>query len=140
MKSLWPEEFKEKEVNPVKKILEEQSLLLPKLTGDMVTAKVKPWGKSQKFLTNHDRDFAYSFLLIGKFLRNYSFKVFDFSHEITLYPTTVEFDHPLAEELGIEDEVEINNEDQMIDLLSKVFTSERIKDIIGSIIKISSAK
>jgi hypothetical protein len=140
MKSLWPEEFTEKEVKPAKEILEEQALLLPKLTGDMVKAGVRQWRDVEKLLTNHQRDFAFSFLIKGKFLKNYSFKVFDFSHEITLYPTTVEFDEQLSNELGMAVDIEIETEDQFIELLSKIFASERIKDIIGSIIKLSAAK
>jgi len=140
MKSLWPEEFKEKIAKPAKEILEEQALLLPKITGDMVMARVVSWSPSKKVLSEHDRDFAFSFQILGKFLKNYSFKVFDFSHDITLYPTTIEFDLPLAKELEIDNVLEIKDEQQLINLLIKVFSSDRIKEIIGSIIKISSTK
>ena len=104
-------------------------------------AKVRPLRLSEKTLTiHHSRDFAYCFQLMGKFLKNYSFKVLNFSHEIIMYPTTIELDPPLSEELEIKNEIKVQNEEEMIGLLSKIFNSERLRDIVGSIIKISSEK
>ena len=74
MKNLWPEEFKPKEIKSVKSVLDEQSKLLPKITGDMVYAKVKTMGRTEAYRTDHKNDFSYSFYILAKFLEGYSFK------------------------------------------------------------------
>ena len=140
MKNLWPEEFKPNEVNSPKKILDEQSKLLPKLTGDMVFAKVIEMSEYDAAVLNHKDDFSYQFYLLGKFLKNYKFKVFDFSHSITMYPVDVSVDDEIAEELGIEEDARLENEEDFIKLIGIVFGSERLKTVIGSIIQISGDK
>ncbi len=140
MKNLWPEEFKPNEVNPPKKILDEQSGLLPKLTGDMVYAKVKEMGGVDAIMRGHNNDFSYSYYLLGKFLKNYSFKVFDFSHSITMYPVDVSIDEEIAKELDAGIDSRIENEDEFIRFIGAIFKSERIKSIIGSIIQLSGTK
>ncbi|WP_100912853.1 hypothetical protein [Pseudoalteromonas spongiae] len=140
MKNLWPEGFKPNDVNPPKKILDDQSKLLPKLTGDMVYAKVKEMSDYDAATLNHQDDFSYQFFLLGKFLRSYKFKVFDFSHSITMYPVDVSVDIEIAEELGIEGDARLETEEEFIKLISIVFNSERLKNVIGSIIQISADK
>jgi hypothetical protein len=138
MKNLWPEEFKAKEIKSVKGILEEQSKLLPKITGDMVYATLKQMDYIESLKLDHKNDFSYSFYLAAKFLKGYSFKVFDFSYPITIYPAKITLDELIAEEMQCDDEFSVNNEDEFISILIKILNSERIKDVIGSIIKLSS--
>ena len=138
MKNLWPEEFKAKEIKSVKSILEEQSKLLPKITGDMVYATVKKLGDVEAIQLDHENDFCYSFYLIAKFLRGYSFKVLDFSYPITIYPVKITLDELIAEELQCEQAFEIKKEEEFVAILIKILNSERILDVIGSIIKLSS--
>ncbi|MFV2058724.1 MAG: hypothetical protein ACC707_19855 [Thiohalomonadales bacterium] len=140
MKNLWPEEFKPNEVKPPKQILDEQSQLLPNLTGDMVYAKVKEMSEIAAVMADHNDDFSYSFYLHGKFLNKYSFKVFDFSHSITMYPINVTIDNVIAEELGMQEDACLDNEGEFIKLISAIFNSERLKTVIGSIIQLSVAK
>lgn len=138
MKNLWPEDFKSKEIKSAKAILDEQSKLLPKITGDMVYALVKKMRAIEAMRVDHKNDFSYSFLLLAKFLEGYSFKVLDFSHPITMYPVKVTLDELLADEVQSDQEFEIQNENEFISILGKVLTSERIKDVVGSIIRLSS--
>ncbi len=138
MKNLWPEEFKPKEIKSVKLILDEQSNLLPKITGDMVYAKVKTMGVSEAYRTDHANDFSYSFYLLAKFLEEYSFKVLDFSHPVTMYPVKVTLDELIADEIQCNREIEINDENEFISILGTVLNSDRIKDVVGSIIRLSS--
>ncbi|MEJ1355709.1 MAG: hypothetical protein RPU39_13610 [Candidatus Sedimenticola sp. (ex Thyasira tokunagai)] len=139
MKNLWPEGFKPSKVNAPKKILEEQSALLPQLTGDMVYAKVKNMDAVDAIMKDHSNDFSYSYYLHGKFLKKYSFKAFDFSHSITMYPVRISIDEHIASELGAEQVSQAENEDEFVRIIESVFNSERIKNIIGSIIQISGA-
>jgi CRISPR/Cas system-associated protein Csx1 len=138
MKNLWPEEFKPKEIKSVKAIIDEQSKLLPKITGDLVYANVKKMGLSEAFKGEHVNDFSYSFYLVAKFLEGYSFKILDFSHPITIYPVKVTLDELIADEIQCDREFDINNENEFISILGKVVNSDRIKDVVGSIIRLSS--
>ncbi len=87
---------------------------------------------------DHKNDFSYSFFLLAKFLEGYSFKVLDFSHPITMYPVKVTLDELIADEVQSDQEFEIQNENEFIPILGKVLNSERIKDVVGSIIRLSS--
>lgn len=140
MKNMWPKEFKPNEVKPPKKILDEQSKLLPNLTGDMVYAEIKAMGTVDSIMKGHENDFNYSYYLIGKFLKDYSFKLFDFSHSITMYPVKVTIDEEMAKEFNAEQSMHLDNEEEFINLVGSIFNSGRVKSIIGSIIQISGAK
>lgn len=138
MKNLWPEGFEAKNIRPANQILEEQAALLPKLTGDMVLAEVYKMSSAMAMMEDHENDFSYSFYLKGKFLKKYAFKVFMFSHDITLYPLKVTLDEVLANELHLNEEIVVNSEEQFESFIEQVLTSERLTDIIGSIIRISA--
>ncbi|OGR10648.1 MAG: hypothetical protein A2097_05985 [Desulfobacula sp. GWF2_41_7] len=138
MKNLWPEDFKAKELKSVKAVLEEQAKLLPKITGDMVYAKIIGMGRLESMQRDHVNDFSYSFNLIAKFLKGYSFKVLDFSYPVTMYPVKITLDELIAEEMQCESVFEVNNENEFIAILGGILNSNRIKDIVGSIIKLSS--
>ncbi|BCS94527.1 hypothetical protein DSLASN_01590 [Desulfoluna limicola] len=139
MENLWPTSFEEINVKPAKQILDEQAVLLPKLTGDMVYAQIAKIDAEMEVFEDHYNDFCYTFVLKGKFLNNYSFKVFNFSHEIALYPIKIHLDELLAKELNTNISIEIRNEAHFISILGKTLNSNRIKDVVGSIIKLSSS-
>ncbi|MBU2620833.1 MAG: hypothetical protein KKD92_00755 [Proteobacteria bacterium] len=138
MKNLWPEEFKPKEIKPAKAIIDEQAKLLPKITGDMVYAQVKKLRPIEANQLDHQNDFSYSFYLVAKFLQGYSFKVLVFSHPITMYPVKITLDELIADEIQSNREFEIKDENEFISILGKVLTSDRIMDVVGSIIRLSS--
>jgi hypothetical protein len=106
----------------------------------MVLAMVSRMGNRAAIMNDHENDFKFSFLMKGKFLRNYSFKVFDFSHDITMYPIKMSLDELIAHELNVDESLEIMNEDEFVNILGKILSSERINDIIGSIIRISASE
>lgn len=137
MKSLWPEVFEAKKVKPVKTILNEQSKLLPKLTGDMVFASVV---KTNAIQPESKNDFSYFYFLKGRFLKSYSFKVLDFSHGVTIYPVVLTLDELIAKELNLNEGLEFNGEEEFIKFLGSIYKSERLKDVIESIIQLSTEK
>jgi hypothetical protein len=137
MQNLWPENFDIKDSKPVKEILDEQSSFLPKLTKGMVYAETKSMSPTDKIFGGHENDFSYSFYIKGQFLTKYSFKILDISHPITLYPVLVSVDSEVATGLELESHIEINNETEFSLLLEKVFRSEQLVKIIGSIMKLS---
>lgn len=138
MKNLWPESFKEHDVEAPKVIFEQQAKLLPKLTGDLVYAEVAELSASQSIHDGLRDDFCYGFYLKGKFLENYSFKVLSFSHDITFYPARLNIDSGIKEELRITDLfVNVESPVELESLLQKFFSSKRLSKVIGSIMKLS---
>ncbi len=137
MNNLWPKEFKTKTITPAKQILEEQAKMLPKLTGDKVFARITSMTAFDAMDLHDSHDFKFSFLLLGKFLHRYSFKVFNFSYDISLYPLKITPDELISKELGLDSSVVVNDETGFTVLLNQIFNSDRIKDIIGSIMTIS---
>jgi len=140
MKNLWPESFEASEATPPKKILDEQSGLLPQLTGDMVSATVTEMDPIDAMMYTHENDFSYQFFLLGKFLKNYKFKIFDFSHSISIYPINVSIDEEIAKELGLDVNIHPESEEEFVVLIRRVFGSNRLKKVIGSIIQLSGSK
>lgn len=144
MKNMWPEGFSENEKISPRQMFEEQSKLLPKLTGDLVHAEIYELGRMEELEQSLKNDFSYSFNIKGKFLEKYSFRVLSFSHDITLYPVLIRLDEVLGKELKIPDDPplhgptkEINEPEQLEKFLSSILKSERLTKIIGSIMALS---
>ena len=139
MKNLWPESFREQEFEVPRSIFEQQATLLPKLTGDMVYAKVTELSPVDIFRDGIENNFAYGFYLIGKFLEKYSYKVLSFSHDVTLYPVLININSEIREELGIKNiRVKVESPEKLESLLENILKTNRVSKIIGSIIKIST--
>ena len=140
MKNLWPDSFAEAATTSAKDILQEQAKLLSKLTQGIVYAEVKKLNYAQIDLlpsTLRD-DFVYRFYIKGKFLPEYSFTVFTFSHDIALYPVTLRLDDSIREELGLKSFLtKPKSREELEGLILAVFTSERIKNVIGGILRLS---
>ena len=143
MKNLWPESFSENDRPAAKNILEEQAKLLSKLTNGIVYAEVSDLGLMEALRHSLNNDFAFRFDLLGKFLESYRFNVLMFSHDITLYPVKFRIDEKIAAELGVERAfdgsflIDADTPDALEDLLSRILTTERLKSVIGSIMRLS---
>ena len=134
MKNLWPERFEENPKRPPKNFFEEQAEILTKITNAVASAEVVEDRLEAVF---HEADFCYRFDITGKYLPNYRFKVLSFSHDITLYPVAFKLDSALAEELRVGDSLTIGSPEELQIFLERVLTSDRIKNIVGSILKLS---
>lgn len=141
--SLWPTQFDENNKPSAKNLLEEQAKLLPKLTNDMVYAEVTALSDIDASIQYINDDFSFRFDIRGKFLENYRFTVFTFSHDITLYPVKFKLDEKIAKELGVTKQIlngyiqSIDAPEQLTPFLARVLNSERLKSVVGSIIRLS---
>lgn len=141
--SLWPPQFDENNKPSAKNLLEEQAKLLPKLTNDMVYAEVAALSEIDASIESMADDFSFRFDIRGKFLENYRFTVFKFSHDITLYPVKFKLDEKIAMELGIARKIvngymqSIDAPEQLDPFLARVLNTERLKSVVGSIIRLS---
>ena len=143
MKNLWPETFPENNRPAAKNILEEQAKLLSKLTSGIVYAEVSPLAELEAAGTYMSNDFAFRFDILGKFLESYRFNVLMFSHDITLYPVRFRVDEKIGSELGIKRKIaegcvtEIDSPEALETFLARVLITERLKSVIGSIMRLS---
>lgn len=138
MKNLWPQSFKESDFEPPKSIFVEQAKLLPTLTGDLVYAEVAELSYERAHYDGMSGDFAYTFILTGKFLQKYSYRVLSFSHGISFYPVQLNINSEIRTELGIKEiHVKIGSPKEVELLLQKILTSNTVSQVIGAIMKMS---
>jgi hypothetical protein len=142
MNSLWPKSFAELEVRTPKEIIEAQFKYLPTLTGDKVYGDLFELGEefaSRTFYNSYP--FAFRVFLKGKFLKDYSFELFYIAYGITIYPVEVSIDEELSNEINSDvsfsRRYSFGSEEEFVTFLESVFKSERIKKVIGAIMKLS---
>lgn len=137
MKNLWPESFSESDIKAAKIILDEQATLLNKITGGIVDAGVAELSNMEKSMNSVASDFSYSFNLIGRYIENYTFRVFIFWHDIGLYPVAMRMDEHLAKELNLPTSLKISDQEQFLTFLERALQSKRIKNVVASILSLS---
>jgi hypothetical protein len=143
MQNMWPESFSENDKVAAKNLLEEQAKLLPKLTNGVVYAEVTELETLDAMTNSMSNDFAFRFDILGKFLSKYRFNVLMFSHDITLYPVKFRVDEKIGLELGMKPTLSrgvfasIDTPELLQDFVAKVLTTERLKAVVGSIIRLS---
>jgi len=122
-------------------MLEEQAKLLITITKGIVSAEVIELGEMSKLHeASGSPDFAYRFNLVGKFINDYKFQVMIFWHDITFYPAGVKFDGQLAKELQIDqtkNRASVSNALEAEVLVTRVLGSERVRSVVGSILRLS---
>lgn len=142
MQNMWPDSFPENDKIAAKNLFEEQAKLLPKLTNGVVFAEVSELDDFDAISSSMRNDFAYRFDIVGKFLKNYRFKVLTFSHDITLYPVRFRVDENIGAELGIQRGVggyftSIDSPELLQAFVAKLLSTDRLKSVVGSILRLS---
>jgi len=121
--------------------LEEQAKYLPTLTDGIVAAEVKEISSIEAYTRDSlplNVDFNYRFQLIGKFVKEYRFKVMSFSHDITLYPVSFKVDSEIGKELKLGDgPVLVETPEKLEEFVRSVLTSQRLRTVVGSIMRLS---
>jgi len=138
MTDLWPTELAT-EVGPRAPvaILKEQAALLGKKTENIVEASVK----SQKFLREPERPFAYDFYIVSKPL-DYRYKIFSLYHGFEPYPVYFGLDTDIIGELSLRgpEDLSAGSEEELISILSKILQSEKIKKVIATMLAYAKAE
>jgi hypothetical protein len=142
MKTLWPEHFEENSKPSAKNLLEEQANLLAKITDGIVSAEVIELDKLNAMRDDVSNEFCYRFNIVGPYLQGYKFKVMSFSHDITLYPVVFSLDEELGKELDIKEpfggyKATVADPIGLEAFIGCVLTSQRIKNVVGSIMRLS---
>ena len=139
MKNLWPEMGENLQKSP-KKLLLDQAVILRGLTKNVVTADV-----IQRSVTNpNSTTFNYTFVLVTPSLGSYSFSLFNFDCPVALYPVKIIVDDQmkasLPELFTKERKVEVKNEEEFINVVEAIFSSERTRQVINGLISQSASR
>ncbi|MDO8417958.1 MAG: hypothetical protein Q7S87_17285 [Agitococcus sp.] len=151
MTSLWPSDFEEDTTPAPKDFLQEQGQELFKITKGKVYADAIVFVKSNSNLLSlaspiYTKSFSYDYCIIGKLL-DYKFKVFSFGHSILIYPMIIKLDEGIFNEINAGEIYTVENNHLIIesndifnDFVSKVFNSDKVKNVVQSIIKLSKVR
>jgi len=146
MLDLWPDDlddFYNKIPAPAKTpkfILEEQSSLIGRKTGNFVEGLVDPEASRDLVYS----PFAFSFYFVAPAL-DYHYKVLEIRHSSYFYPLSIGVDDDIlaglpAEMKGTIGHVVANSEDRFIEILRAIFTTEKVRSVIQAIIAQSAVK
>jgi hypothetical protein len=135
MLDLWPTDIINTRVRAPLTILKEQAILLQQKSNGVINAQVKRI-KTQEQLSIEKGFFLYEFVVIAPVLQRYEYRLFTISHEIELYPITIETDEIIARELGNlnNDPIIVKSETDYIEQLRKIFCTKKTKKIINAML------
>jgi hypothetical protein len=149
-RNLWPEDIAVTQVVAPVAILKEQASMLGERTMNLVEGRVKqnfsdsgglrfpkPSGKSRATHSGddlYDSDFSYDFDLVAPALNNYRYRLFSISHGVEFYPLLITNSAALTG-----DGIEVPHEEGFLAMLEMIFSSEKTKGIISSLIAQSRA-
>ncbi len=99
--------------------------------------------KMQSDLENH---FQFIVMLTSDYLRGYSFKVFEFGYDITIYPVSINFGDAMGEDLKIQADYDDSyirdyaTEEDFGECLNTIFSSKYFRETVGGLMKIAKSK
>jgi hypothetical protein len=125
MTDLWPEDIGQGKVRAPVMILKEQAAALGKKTANVVEATVESTSSGTRWTMY---DFVHEFYLVGPLLNNYRYQLFTARNGVDLYPVKVEFS-----EFG-EDRVTASSEEELLNILGRIFSSDKTRKVVDAII------
>jgi hypothetical protein len=133
-RNLWPEDIAVTDVVAPVTILKEQASLLGERTKNLVEGSVVTPGTVRGVDFMLKNRFSYGFDLVAPALNNYRYRLFSISHGVEFYPLTINGSEALTS-----DEFHVNNEEEFLKALEAIFSSDKTKGIISSLIAQSRA-
>lgn len=131
-RNLWPEDIAVTDAVAPVSILKEQASLLGKRTKNLVEGSVTPSFRDLNLLLRNNK-FSYDFDVVAPALNGYRYRLFNVSHGVEFYPLTID-----SAALNTSD-FKVDNEEEFLKALEVIFSLEKTKGIIGSLIAQSRA-
>ncbi|WP_156034061.1 hypothetical protein [Aeromonas jandaei] len=101
--------------------------------------------KDSYSISNTVGNFSFSMILRSQFLGHYSFRVLDFSYNISIYPVLFNIEGDIAAELGVRENsftgefiYECQDENEIIKLLSRIFSSQKFNNSVSGLMRLSA--
>jgi len=131
-RNLWPEDIAVTDAVAPVSLLKEQASLLGDRTKNLVEGRVTPGvGKSVALML--EGGFTYDFDIVAPALNNYRYRLFSVSHGVEFYPLVIDAPPFSVAELHVE------NEEEFLKTLEAIFSSDKTKRIISSLIAQSTS-
>jgi len=146
VEDLWPQELESTKIRPPVSILKEQASLLGQKTKNLVEGLVTRTGAEE--------DLSYSFYLNAPALNNYRYLLFTMHHDIRMYPLYIHVEEEILKEVNPDlyntwkglmatlkastHNEKADNEAQFLELLKKIFSSTKTKQLIAAMISQST--
>lgn len=146
MENLWPEDLNtpEEEYNAPNKVLKEQSEKLMEITNGIIYTDLSKRNALGDLLSNNSKpdfikkDFNFNYELKGKYLDNYSYRIFSIHYNISIYPITILLNDNIVNDIGLEkNKIYISDFNNYKEILKKVFNSNHLKQVITAMIQLS---
>lgn len=132
MEDLWPEEIENNRVKSPVAILREQATFLGERTKNIVQAEVVDNNSSIG-------SFNYYFYIVAPALGNYRYQLLGISHDISLYPTQVNVEESILDEIRPNVKVDdiqnwsfivAESEEEFVGVLKAVFRAKKTLRVI----------
>lgn len=128
MIDLWPTEIQTAEIVAPYTIVKEQGNMLGKRTSNLLLGRIKRTAPSG------DYDFGYIFQITAVSL-GYQYDLFRFYSGADLYPVKIVLDEEISKELSQDNRsIEANTEEEFMEILKKIFASEKTKRLISALL------
>jgi len=147
--SLWPE-IEPAAARPPVSILKEQGTLLGSKTNNLVEGKVESIPEPD------EATMGYSFYIVAPVLGGYRYRLFTIEHDIRMYPVNFTLESEIMVDVdpekysrstvkammerqrGVHTDT-ANNEPEFLELLKKIFSAKKTREIIAAILAQSKA-
>ncbi|TRW91483.1 hypothetical protein [Candidatus Methylobacter oryzae] len=143
--NLFIDGFDEPNVNFPDKFLLETISGFSNATFQLAQLSIIRLDYSQRARSYLNTNFQFQVVLSSDYLKGYSFKVFEFGYDVTIYPVVVNLEETIGEELGLEADFDncytqlCNDENDFKETLRSIFASEHFKKTVGGLIKIAKS-
>lgn len=157
MSNLWPDFSNLNILTMPKTILEDQANYLVKATDGKLYGAVEEVNHyNDEGIKIETNSFEFNFVIKGKFLPNYKFKAFTIYHDIVIYPLSIMLEPDIGNEIFDSSEVNdfvedidyqgddegvllegIKSEEDFKKVLYYIFRTEKIKNVVESLISLS---
>lgn len=131
-RNLWPEDIAVTDAVAPVSILKEQASLLGERTKNLIEGSVSPSFRDLGLILRKDR-FSYDFDVVAPALNGYRYRLFNISHGVEFYPLTIDSAALNSPPFNV------NNEEEFLKAIEAIFSSEKTKGIISSLIAQSRA-
>lgn len=104
---------------------------------DKMTIFTKPANKKPKDQLGEKNDDSIKTYLISikcKDFKEYAYKLFFIEFNFTMYPVKIAMDEDISRELNLEDVIEIENENDYIEIIRQILSSDKVTNIIQSLL------
>ncbi|MCD8013050.1 MAG: hypothetical protein LUG99_07730 [Lachnospiraceae bacterium] len=82
-------------------------------------------------------EFVYEFYLTSVETPKYKYRIGIIDYSVLLYPAHLVLELSLAKEIGIDAEINIDNQELFIEILSKILNSKRVSSVIANLLRIN---